>query len=269
MMTLAAGLFATAVVAEVTSGNVVGYQTITVTNGYNMLACNFDGVAGAEGMTFDQLIPGTTPGLTKGAGVSFADNIMVFNPLTKGYVTYFLWYSTKAAQSANNNKWVLSQTVPAAERLNSGDPFWFNSRNTNQTVQIPATFLGQVPTESAKSFSITNGYNMLSCLFAADWDPNILGTNFWAGAPAKKGAGVSFADNIMVFNPTTKGYVTYFLWYSTKAAQSANNYKWVLSQTVVAPTNFVKTGAGVWYNYRETNNVAGFTIPVDRPYTLE
>jgi hypothetical protein len=264
MMTLAAGLFATAVVAEVTSANVVGYQAITITNGYNLLACNFDGVAGADGMTFDQLIPGTTPGLTKGTGSGTADNIMVFNPATKGYTTYFLFYSTKAP--ANNYKWVKDAATPSTVKLGSGDAFWYNAR-TNVSIQVPATFLGQVPNESAKSFSITNGYNMLSCKFAADWDPNTNGTAFWQGSPATKGTGSGTADNIMVFNPATKGYTTYFLFYSTKAP--ANNYKWVKDAATVAPANFVKTGQGVWYNCRVASPMAPFEVPINRPYTLD
>jgi hypothetical protein len=266
MMTLAAALSATAVVAEVTSANVVGYQTITLTNGYNMIACNFDGVAGADGMTFDQLIPGTTAGLTKGALAANADNIMVFNPATKGYTTYFLYYSTKA-NTVNNYKWVSGPATPSSVKLASGDAFWYNAR-TNVSIQVPATFLGQVPNESAKSFSITNGYNMLSCKFAADWDPNTNGTTFWQGTPAIKGALAASADNIMVFNPVTKGYTTYFLYYSTKA-NTVNNYKWVSGPATVAPANFVKTGQGVWYNCRVTSPMAPFEVPITRPYTLD
>jgi trehalose utilization protein len=194
-----------------------------------------------------------------------ADNIMVFDP-SKGYTTYFLYYSAKA-NTVNNNKWVLNPTTPSSVKLGSGGAFWLNVRTTNESIQVPATFLGQVPNESAKSFSITNGYNMLSCKFAADWDPNTNGTAFWQGSPALKGAVSTSADNIMVFNPG-KGYTTYFLYYSAKA-NTVNNYKWVSGPTTVAPVNFVKMGQGVWYNCRVATPMAPFEVPINRPYTLD
>jgi hypothetical protein len=270
MMTLAAALFATAVVAQVTSANVVGYKTITLTNGYNMLACNFDPV-GSETNTLDKVIPGTTTGLKGGNSSITADNIMVFDPVQQQYQTYFLWYTTKTTgtppANANNWKWVSSATVLAGVQLKSGDPFWYRSRNA-ALVQIPGTFAGQVPTV-AKDISITNGYTMIAGNYSADWDPNTKGTNFWATIGAKGGNSSITADNVMIFDAGNQRYETYFLWYTTKTTgtppANSNNWKWVSSATVVAPTNFVKLGMGAWYRAR---NPGKFVIPVTAPYSL-
>ena len=262
MMTLAAGLFATAVVAQVTSANVVGYKTITLTNGYNMIACNFDAV-GTETNTLDKVIPGSTTGLTGGNSPGTADNIMVFDPMTQGYATYFLWYTTKTTLQANNWKWVVNAGTLAPVQLKSGDPFWYRSRSATP-VQIPGTFAGQVPTV-AKDIAITNGYTMIAGNYSADWDPNTKGTNFWATTGAMGGNSPGTADNVMVFDPGAQGYTTYFLWYTTKTTLQANNWKWVVNAGTVAPTNFVKLGMGAWYRAR---NAGRFVIPVAAPYSL-
>jgi len=259
-----------ALAQTVTSANVVGYDTVTLLQGYNMLACNFDQV-GTVTNTLDLVIPGTTPGLVAGKNSSVADNIMVFNPLTQVYATYFLWYTTKTTGTppANtyNYKWVSSLNIPATVALQRGNAFWYNSMSTTN-ISIPAVFAGQVPVTN-KNITINTGYNMIAGNYAADWDPNALGTNFWATCGATAGKNSSVADDIMVFNPLTQVYSTYFLWYTTKTtgAPPANtdNYKWVSSLNILAPANFVKLGQGVWYN---SLGAGSFVIPVTAPYSL-
>ena len=255
-----------ALAQTVTSANVVGYNTVTLNKGFNMLACNFDQV-GAVTNTLDMVIPGTTPGLVAGKNNGVADNIMLFDPTTQQYATYFLWYTTKTTSgySANNYKWVQSYNTLAGVALTSGQPFWYNSLSTTN-ISIPATFAGQVPTTN-KNITIRIGYNMIAGNYAANWDPNSLGTNFWATSGATAGKNNGVADNIMLFDPTTQQYATYFLWYTTKTTSgySANNYKWVSSYNTVAPSNFVKLGQGVWYN---SLGASPFVIPVTAPYSL-
>jgi len=267
VMTLAAALFATALMAEVVSGNVVGYNTVTLKQGFNMLACNFDQV-GIGTNTLDKVIPGTLTGLVAGNNVGTADNIMVFDPTpgVQSYTTYFLWYTTKAALQTYNYKWVLNSATPAGVALKSGDAFWYRSKSTTN-IAINVACAGEVPTVN-KDITIRPGFNMIAGNYSADWSPNDKGAAFWQTSGAVAGNNVGTADNIMVFDPTpgVQSYTTYFLWYTTKAALQTYNYNWVINSATPAPTNFVKLGQGVWYRAKMPSG--SFVIPVTAPYSL-
>jgi len=245
--------------AQVESINIVGYQTVTLKQGFNMLACNFDGVGGADGMTLDELVPGTTPGLTGAATSGNADNILVFDAATQGYTTYYLYYATKGS-TTYNYKWVLNSVTPAGVTLKSGDAFWLSLKNATD---LPATFVGQVPAEASKTLTLKKGFNSIGSIFAADWDPNSLGTDFWA-ANGTGAATSGNADNILLFDATTQGYTTYYLYYATKGTTTYNN-QWVLNSVTPAPANFVKMGMGVWYSKKAAGDVE---VPITRPYSL-
>jgi len=256
----AASMIAGLVSAQVESQNVVGYNTVTLKQGFNMLACNFDGVGGTTGMSLDQLVPGTTVGLSKATTADNSDNILIFDATTQGYATYFLYYATKGT-TTYNNRWVLNATTPATNVvLKSGSAFWINIKNTTD---LPATFVGQVPSDSSKTLTLKYGFNMIGGVFTADWDPNVLGTTYWA-ANGTRATTADNADNILVFDATTQGYTTYFLYYATKGTTTYNN-QWVLNATTKAPDNFVKVGAGVWYSKKAVGNLE---VPVSIPYSL-
>jgi hypothetical protein len=245
--------------AQVESVNVVGYQTVTLKQGFNMLACNFDGVSGADGMTLDDLVPGTTPGLTGSGTAPNADNILVFDAATQNYTIYYLYYATKGT-TTYNNKWVLNSVTPAGVTLKSGDAFWINVKNTTD---LPATFVGQVPAEAAKTLTLKQGFNMIGGIFSADWDPNSLGTTFWAANGTGSGTAPN-ADNILVFDAATQNYTIYYLYYATKGTTTYNN-QWVLNSVTPAPANFVKMGVGVWYSKKAAGDIE---VPITRPYSL-
>jgi hypothetical protein len=240
--------------AQVTSVNVVGYNNVTLVQGYNMLALNFDNVTNTTGgLDLNTLIPGTTANLTAG-GSGAADQVQVYSG--GNYSTYFLYYSTKTATSYNY-QWVVSAGVPCTNKFKSGDAFWYNKRGAT-AVTIP--FAGQAPNDASKSRAIVAGYNMIGSMYSADWDPNAYGASYWATNGAVHG-GSGAADQIMLYSGGN--YATYFLYYSTKTATSYNN-TWVVSAGVAAPANFIKLGSGVWYNHRGT----GFTLPQTIPYSL-
>jgi len=242
-----------AVAQTVPSANVVGYNTVTLNPGFNMLAVNLDNVsAPTSGLDLNTLIPGTTTNLTKGSTSPNSDNVLVFSG--GGYTTYYLYYSTKSSTQLNN-QWVTGGAL-ATNKFKSGDAFWYNLR-TNVSVSVQ--FAGQVPNDASKTRQIVNGFNMLGSGYAADWDPNSLGASYWATNGAQHGSTSPAADNIMVFS--SGGYTTYYLYYSTKSSTQLNNL-WVSSGVV--GTNFVKMGSGVWYNHRGS----GFVLPQSIPYTL-
>ena len=250
-----------AVAQTVTSANVVGYNTVTLNQGFTMLAVNLDNVAApADGIDINTLIPGSvSTNLLRGATGTAADNIMVFNSGSQSYNIYYLYYATKGT-TTYNNQWVVNASTLATNKFKSGDTFWYNKRTA---IPVTIQFAGQVPNDASKTRAIVNGYNMIGSGYAADWDPNSLGTTYWSTNGAFRSGTGSSADNIMVYNNGSQSYAIYYLYYATKGTTTYNN-QWVLNATTKAPTNFVTLGSAVWYNHRGT----GFTLPQSVPYSL-
>jgi len=236
--------------------NVVGYNIVTLRQGYNMLALNFDRIgAPTAGTDLNALIPGKTANLTAG-NADTADQVLVFSG--GNYAMYYLYYSSNVL-TRFNYKWVAQGPVLCTNKFKSGDAFWYNKRGA-----APAAIMiaGQVPEDASRTHAIVAGYNMIGSVYTTDWDPNALGATCWATNGAVHGSAADTADQIL----TCSGgkYTTYFLWYSTTTATALNN-QWVsLPGPTKAPANIVKIGAGVWYNHRG----AGFTLPQTLPYAL-
>ena len=247
-----------ALAQTVTSANVVGYNNVTLQQGFNMLCVNLDNVsAPAAGLDLNTLIPGTTANLTKGSAAT-ADQVLVYDPVS-GYSTYFLFFTTKTTGTTYNNQWVVNGSVPATNTFKSGDAFWYNKKGATP-VTIP--FAGQVPNDATKTRRILTGFNMIGSAYAADWDPNALGSSYWATNGAVHGA-AGTADQILLYDPIA-GYTTYFLFFTTKTTGTTYNNQWVLNGSTPAPANFVKMGSGVWYNHKGS----GFALPQNVPYSL-
>ena len=80
--------------ADVTSANIVGYNTVTIAGGkWNMFAVNFENVSSDQGISIQDLIPGTTVGL-HGGTLQTGDQIMIHDPTTGNYTTFYLQYVT-------------------------------------------------------------------------------------------------------------------------------------------------------------------------------
>lgn len=267
MTACAACMIAGLVSAEVSSQNIVGYNTSPITPGFNMVSVNFDSVTNSSaGIDLSVVFPPTTAnlvGATTEAGG--ADAILVWDNTAKSYATYFLYYTTKTTTlSTLNWTWRVGQSTPANVQLKSGDTVWFNKKGANAAEFAIA---GQVPTLSSKNRTLTQGFNMIGNLYPTDWDANALGTTWWStsgatGATTEAGG----ADSILVWDNTTKAYATYFLYYTTKTTTlSTLNWTWRVGQSTPAPADFLKLGAGAWYNRKTAATV---TFPVTRPYSL-
>jgi hypothetical protein len=265
MMTLAAALSATALMAEVKSVNAVGYLNTVVTQGFNMVSVNFDNIADASaGINMSVAFPPNTAGLSGAQDPSLADNVLVFDNTTKGYSAYFLYYTTKtSSHSTRNYTWRLTYADPANVTLKSGDAVWFNKRGAGQ-VTFPVS--GEVPNDASQNRTLKQGFNMIGNLYSADWTANDLGATWWDASAALGGQDATVGDNILLFDNKTKGYTAYFLYYTTKTtSHSTRNYTWRASYADLAPTNFLKMGNAAWYNRKGPEEIV---MPTDRPYTL-
>jgi hypothetical protein len=270
MMTLAAGLFATAVVAQVTSGNIVGYNTATLKIGFNQVGLSFDKVAGGS-MDLQEVIPGTTAGLKKGGGAGTADNIQIWNLGAGKYDVYYLNNGSTKGLASLANKWVKSGTnVAASVAITPATGFFYVNNNTsNEVVQIAGQVVGTDP----QTLTVPAGFNMIASPFTSDWWLNNDGPGGkvivnWATSSARKGGGAGTADNIQVWNLDAGKYDVYYLNNgSTKGLASLAN-KWVKSGTNVAASVKISLNQGMFYvnNSSPGSNVV-FTTQV-APYSF-
>ena len=276
LMLAAAALAACAAMAdgEIASANVVGYNTITIRPGWNMFSVNFKDPANTDGISLQELFPGETmaaKGAKTGGGATTADSIQVYDPTNSSdpYAgTYILYYTTKAAFSTRNYKWVKSGS-PTDVRFKNGQAFWYKCLG-NEPFEVAIS--GEVDLTAEKNVTIGKGWNMIASPFAANFNPNALGTEYWKAkidaGEAKAGGGATTADSIQIYDASNKSdpYAnTYILYYTTKAAFSTRNYKWVKSGVPAdANAEFLAPGQGTWYKCLGK----GFTLTIPRPYSL-
>jgi hypothetical protein len=270
MMTLAAALSATALMAEVKSVNVVGYNTVTLTNGFNQIGLSFDKVTGGS-MDIQAVIPGTTAGLKKGGGAGTADNIQIWNVVAGKYDVYYLSDGVARGTASLANKWVKQGTnVAASVAVTPATGFFYVNNNTsNEVVQIAGQVVGTDP----KTLTIPFGYNMIASPFTSDWWLNNDGPGNkvivnWANSSAKKGGGAGTADNIQVWNPDTRKYDVYYLCDGVARGTSSLANKWVKQGTNVAANVKISLNQGMFYvnNSSPASNVV-FTTQV-APYSF-
>lgn len=121
---------ATVGLAELASANIVGYNTVTLKKGYNMIAVNFEDVASTAGISIQDLGLTIASGMTGGAGSATADMIQVYDAVNGTYTDYFLYNNPRQATNPKNGKWVTTETgFPAisdtAEVLPVGKGAWY------------------------------------------------------------------------------------------------------------------------------------------------
>ena len=255
---------------EITSANVVGYNTVTIYPGWNMFSVNFKDPSNADGIAIQDLFPGEVmaeKGAASGSGASNADSIQVYDSATATYSDiYVLYYVSKGGNTSRNYKWVKNNAVSDA-RFTNGKTFWYKSLASEA---YTATISGEVELTAEKTVSIYPGWNMLGNPFAANFNPNALGTDYWEtqvkAGYAAAGSGASNADSIQIYDSSTGTYSDiYVLYYVSKGTNTTRNYKWVKGTTVPdATANFLVTGKGSWYKCLGS----GFTLTIPRPYSL-
>ena len=270
LMLAAAALAACAAMAdgEIASANVVGYNTVTIYPGWNMFSVNFKDPANENGIAIQDLFPGeamAAKGAVAGNG-STADSIQVYDSVNASYSdTYVLYYTTKGSNTTRNFKWVKSNAV-SDSRFTNGQTFWYKSLATDS---YEVTISGEVELTAEKSITINPGWNMLGSPYAANFNPNALGTEYWkdlAEAGKVSAGNGAAADSIQIYDSAVGSYSdTYVLYYTTKGTNTTRNYKWVKGTTVPdGSADFLVPGKGSWYKCLGT----GFTLTIPRPYSL-
>ena len=114
--------------AEVVSSNIVGYNKVTLTSGYNLIGSQFVNI-GQDTQDINELFPGsnTLPGLD--ANGDFQSTLLVWSG--SGYATYG-WMNatdgTDAGDDSYNSKWVLQDFSDIANvTIGIGKGFWIQT----------------------------------------------------------------------------------------------------------------------------------------------
>lgn len=273
MTAFAACLLAGIASAQVYSGNVVGYNTMNLYKGWNMVALNWDKVSNVgAGISVQDVIPNPLgAGLTGGAVSVEADQIQIRNNSDGNSTILYLFDRTKTlypddpVSIANNNKWLDGAAISTAV-MKPGDAFWYKRYDAGAS-EVAVQVAGQVPNTVKEDKLIYVGWNMLGSGYTADFNPN--GGFNWLGAGAVGGAVSVEADQIQIRNNMTGGSTILYLFDRTKTlypddpVSIANNNKWLEGATISSAV--VPQGIGMWYYHRGT----GFTWEETKPYTLE
>jgi len=226
----------------VVSGNIVGYQTLNLSgNNYNMLAVNWEKIGGGN-VGIQELVD--TSKLTSGYPWNNADNVLVWDPVTTGYKTYYLYTDGKWYDASDD-------ILPSTNTFSAGTAFWllrFGVGDTNVTIS------GQASQQATYTFPIKQlNYNLIGSPFASDYPLN--STYDWVASGATAGYPWNNADNILVWNPVTTGYKTYYLY---------TDGKWYdASDDVLPTTDKLPLGKGAWYL---TLSASDWTLTMSKPY---
>ena len=77
-------------------GNIVGYNTLTIKPGWNMLAVNFKDINNKDGILLNDLFLGTGDAATcpfhADQNSNTGDNIQIFDAATQEYSIYYLFW---------------------------------------------------------------------------------------------------------------------------------------------------------------------------------
>ena len=233
--------------------DIVGYTTITLKPGYNMVNPCFNDLTSEEGILLDDFLPGTTEGLSASNSLVNATKILRWTGTT--YNTYYLYKASRGTSDLDYH-WVDLAGAVDTCRVKPGDAIWIVQPRTAADVNV--TLAGSVPNDISQTHTIVPGMNMIGSGFTAEWDLNNCGID-WATV-GKASNSLLVADSVQLWSNGT--YTTYYL-YKASRGESELNYKWVkLDSTLADP---IPVGAGVWF---KSNATETRTITELRPYSL-
>ena len=233
-----------------------------------MLAVNFQNVAApADGISIQDLGFTLDAGLTGGANAVAGDQIQIYDATAGEYTTYFLYNNPRQPTNVKNGKWCTTAAGAPVATVNvqNGTSFWYLKRGDNDA---NVSIAGAVSTQASQTIEIVAGYNMIGNAFPANFNPNVLGQDYWKTAivnGAVGGANAVAGDQIQVYDAAAGEYTTYFLYNNTRQPTNAKNGKWCTTAAgapaVDTDAEVLPVGKGAWYLHRGS----GFTLAAPTP----
>ena len=125
--------------ADVTSANIVGYNTVTLKPGWNMIGSFFP--AGWK-LNDEYYTPSywQNSGAIPGSGSANADYIQVWDATTEKYTTYLLYKPAKGASTATYTWTDLTFKTVTTDVLSAGKGAWYYHRGEGFNLEIKKQF---------------------------------------------------------------------------------------------------------------------------------
>ena len=149
--------FAPARAADVVSSNIVGYNKVTLTGGYELLGSQFLNI-GQEVQTMSELMP-TTPLAGMTTSFAFQTTLRIWDGT--GYDTYG-WSDADDGTAMSmpdwNGVWLKEDFSSVADfDMAPGSGFWIYSPG-----EATVTFAGEVPQEATTDIDVPSGFSIVS-----------------------------------------------------------------------------------------------------------
>lgn len=212
---------------EVYSLNVVGFQKMGYESGLELRANPFDGQTIREVVGNDGVY-GTSP--------TVADNVLLYDSFAQGYVTYYL----RSHSSIGRPEWITGSQWATNVYIDPGRGYFYRSRLGSPRTNVVA---GDVVLAAAVTNTVRPGLQLFAYPFTARTKLSDL--NLKDGI---YGTSPTVADNIMLWNPVSDSYTTYYL----RSHSSIGHPEWITGSQW-ATNVYVEPGQGFWFRSRSAS----------------
>ncbi|MDE3275167.1 MAG: hypothetical protein PUJ80_04005 [Verrucomicrobiota bacterium] len=202
LMCAVAALSSGICLADITSANIVGYNTAELTKGkYNTMTVQFGNV-GTGTFSLNDI---KTDNMTAAEISEEADAIQFWNPATSGYESYYLYSGPDADDGWYNAETDASFDDDYPTGKPAGTAFWYIARGTGTGTGVTS---GEVESVDDVTITLTKGkYNLVASAYPTTLDLNAMVCTGLTAAEISEEA-----DAIQFWNPATSGYESYYLY---------------------------------------------------------
>lgn len=189
----------------------------------------------------------TFAGVTGSDFEATSDNILVWDPSTSMYTTYYYYYD---ATTPADNGWY--GTLDESTELPVGTAFWYRAKVGDGKSMTQS---GAVESDADVSVDLASGnYTMVINPYPTATDLNNTASVEFTGVTGSDFEATS--DNILVWNPSTSMYTTYYYYYDA-TTPGDNAWYGTLDEEAVLPAGTAfwyraKVGAGKSITFKKT-----------------
>lgn len=252
----AAGLAVPAWGAEVVSSNIVGYDKINLSEGFNLVGIQFQTVGATSDLSRKIATIATLDDSMSGYddGYEYATQMQVWDPGTASYTIYG-WAGTSPGDIDGmdelNNQWLDFNTEETDETIQVMNGVWIKAEKAGTM-----TLSGQVlQADTPQTINLAEGFNIV----ANPYPVEVKIAEFGKLDATMSGYddGYEYATQMQVWNPATASYTIYG-WAGTSPGEidgmSALNNQW-LDFNTEETTDTLPIGAAVWIKAEKAGTI--------------
>ena len=221
--------------AGIVSSDIVGYATDSLTSGnFNMAGITFTKIGSEETFNLNDV---EIKNATGSDADNTADQVLVWNPTTSAYTTFYKYFE---AEYPEDEGWY-DAGGDAEPVLDPGSAFWYRARSS---ADKSITFAGAIESADDVTVDLTAGnFNMTINPFPAAIDLNDNATVTFTAATGSDADNT--ADQVLVWNPTTSAYTTFYKYFE---AEYPEDEGWYDAGGDAEPQ--LPAGTAFWYRAR-------------------